>query len=347
MLRAGTLMRQSRLPAVAVLAMALAMPATARSITLHVSNTGTDGPTCGGATPCRSIGTAVANAVAGDTIMVGPGLYSADLDRDGSRSEPGEEPVLLVIDKAVTILSSFGASSTVIEGAGINIATSNVTFGKLNAGFTISTVNNPLIVSGATPSLANVRVAGNVIVEDDPQGAAAVIWFQAGGRFENNRVVSQRGCNQGVSLLNVPASTVVTHNAVQGCATGFFTQDATGARLVSNTAVGNGFATPDGIGFDLHGNVAEVSSNVAIGNATGARVTTAIPIFQKNAFAGSVSGCGVTNVSGTTLNAANNWWGSPAGPSDAFDVACNLSGSTTITSPFLTTDPSQQQAALR
>src|SRR5262249_43002442 len=126
-------MRQSRLPAVAVLAMALAIPSIARSATLHVANTGTDGPACGAtATPCRSIGNAVANAVSGDTIMVGPGLYSADLDRDGSRSEPGEEPVLLTIDKAVTILSTFGASSTVIEGAGINIAASNVTFGKLN-----------------------------------------------------------------------------------------------------------------------------------------------------------------------------------------------------------------------
>ena len=79
----------------------------------------------------------------------------------------------------------------------------------------------------------------------------------------------------------------MTHNSVLGCASGFLAQDAGGAHFVGNTAVGNAFAAPDGIGFDLRGNVAEFSGNVAIGNATGARVTTPIPIFQKNAFAGA------------------------------------------------------------
>lgn len=340
-------MNQSRLPVLVVLAIALAIPTTAKSVTLQVANTGTDGPTCGGATACRSIGQAIANAAGGDTILVGPGLYSSDLDLDGVRSEPGEEPVFMTIDKAVKVLSAFGASSTVIEGVTVDIEASNVVFGKLNTGFTISTTNNPLLVLGAAPSLANVRVAGNVIVEDDPLGAAAVIVFQAGGRFENNRIVSQRGCTSGFFLLDVPAAALVTGNSVMGCSTGFFAQDADGVRLVGNTAVGNAFASADGIGFDLHGKVAEFSRNVAIGNGTGVRVTTAIPVFQRNAFAGSISHCGVTNVSGTTLNAANNWWGSPSGPSDPFDVACNLNDSTTVTAPFLTTDPSQPQSALR
>jgi len=110
---------------------------------------------------------------------------------------------------------------------------------------------------------------------------------------------------------------------------------------------GSAFASSDGIGFDLQGSIAEFSGNVAIGNGTGVRVTSPIPIFQRNAFGGSISHCGVTNVSSLTLNAANNWWGSPSGPSAPFDVSCNLNDSTTITAPFLTTDPSQPQSALR
>ena len=132
-----------------------------------------------------------------------------------------------------------------------------------------------------------------------------------------------------------------------GCTTGFFAQDSPGVHLVDNTAVGNAFAPIDGIGFDLHGPIAEFSGNVAIGNGTGARVVSAIPIFQHNAFVGSATHCGVTNGGGTTLNAANNWWGSSAGPSPTFDAACNVNGSTTITAPFLTTDPSNPQSALR
>ena len=82
-------MNQSRLSALVILGLALAIPTTATSASLQVANTGTDSPACGAATPCRSIGPAIANAASGDTILVGPGLYSSDLDRDGVRSEPG------------------------------------------------------------------------------------------------------------------------------------------------------------------------------------------------------------------------------------------------------------------
>jgi len=81
-------MNQSRLSALVILGFALALPTTATSATLQVANTGTDSPACG-ATPCRSIGQAIAHAASGDTILVGPALYNSELDRDGVRSEPG------------------------------------------------------------------------------------------------------------------------------------------------------------------------------------------------------------------------------------------------------------------
>ena len=82
-------MNQSRLSALVILGLALAIPTTATSATLQVANTGTDSPACGAATPCRSIRQASANAASGDTILVGRGLYSSDLDGDGVPSERG------------------------------------------------------------------------------------------------------------------------------------------------------------------------------------------------------------------------------------------------------------------
>jgi hypothetical protein len=57
----------------------------------------------------------------------------------------------------------------------------------------------------------------------------------------------------------------------------------------------------------------------------------------------------VSNFSGTTINAANNYWGSPGGPgADPADAACDSSpGSVTITTPFLTVEPPRPQSALR
>src|SRR3989304_4802764 len=85
--------------------------ATAEAATLHVRNNGQDSGTCGAAaSPCRSISQAIANAVAGDTLMVGPGRYG-DLDGDGNFTSPGEEAAedgsgcfcMIKVDKALTI----------------------------------------------------------------------------------------------------------------------------------------------------------------------------------------------------------------------------------------------------
>ena len=108
-------MKQSRLSVLVVLAIALAMPTTAMVRHAAGGQHGHRRPH-GRRSHCLPIDRqAVANAVSGDTILVGPGIYSTDLDRDGVPDEPGEEPSSMSIDKAVKVLSAFGASSTVIE----------------------------------------------------------------------------------------------------------------------------------------------------------------------------------------------------------------------------------------
>jgi hypothetical protein len=67
-----------------VLLLASTLPAApADALLRYVANNGVDSATCGTlAAPCRSITRAIAHAVAGDTIVVGPGRYG-DIDEDG------------------------------------------------------------------------------------------------------------------------------------------------------------------------------------------------------------------------------------------------------------------------
>src|SRR5687767_13758666 len=89
---------------------AFANPSAAEPVRrIHVANDGLDADDCGTRrAPCRTIGRAQALAVAGDTILVGPGIYG-DVNRDGSASGDAEErPVQgasLRLDKPVKLLS--------------------------------------------------------------------------------------------------------------------------------------------------------------------------------------------------------------------------------------------------
>src|SRR5262245_17312598 len=116
-------------------ATALARPALAA--TLAVASTGVDSATCGGAAnPCRSISRAIANAAAGDTIVVGPGRYG-DLNLDGNFSDPGDEAAqigtgcscMINVDKPLTIVSRDGASPTVLDVTSGSSATDVVHIG--------------------------------------------------------------------------------------------------------------------------------------------------------------------------------------------------------------------------
>jgi hypothetical protein len=102
----------------------LAAAGTAGAGTLFVAASGTDGGACGAKTsPCRSISQAITNALAGDSIQVGPGFYG-DLNNDGTLGGTGEErggcsgTCMIEVSKAVRIYSSDGAGATVIRSPG-------------------------------------------------------------------------------------------------------------------------------------------------------------------------------------------------------------------------------------
>src|SRR4029453_8265944 len=113
----------------------------------------------------------------GDKIVVGPGLYSDNLDGDSGVSGPGEEPRGgITITKPLQNVSELGPSSTLGKSVGpvFLVESSGVTLGVLGSGFTIETLGNPVLVAGGG-QLVNVRVGGNVIVIDDPRGPAGIV----------------------------------------------------------------------------------------------------------------------------------------------------------------------------
>src|SRR5687768_2789620 len=62
-----------------------------QNVDVHVANNGVDTSTCGARDdPCRSITQAIANAKAGDTLLVGPGRYG-DVNGNDVLGEPEEE----------------------------------------------------------------------------------------------------------------------------------------------------------------------------------------------------------------------------------------------------------------
>src|SRR5262245_47250666 len=148
--------------------------------TIHVANNGVDTSTCGSfSAPCRSIGRGVNHALAGDTVLVQPGRYG-DHARDGVLAGPGEEirfgVAALRIARPVKVLSTNGAVATVIDGGGaaqaaVEIASSNVTFGGPDEGFTI--------VGGRdyglfTDGFFNVRISGNIVTGAPSSGMLVI-----------------------------------------------------------------------------------------------------------------------------------------------------------------------------
>jgi hypothetical protein len=98
------------------------------------------------------------------------------------------------------------------------------------------------------------------------------------------------------------------------------------------------------------GRLLPVIANV-IGNGIGVRLegATTTATLAGNTFAGNRGNCGVQNNTGTTIQATGNYWRAPTGPGpDPADASCVFNpGSATVTAPFLTSDPSKPQAALR
>jgi len=337
---------------------------------IHVANNGLDGPGCGTpASPCRSISAGIAAAAEGDTVLVRPGLYG-ELDMDGALGSQGEETGdnygVIALNKRVTVISSQGAAVTSIRGIEgrsiVSLGASGAQFGAKDAGFTL---NNTNLWGISTQPLARGKIAGNIL-RNVPSG----IVIQSSELWEvNDNVVSITG-GQGIVLQSAASGTgaVWVHDNIvfgddfqEGIQIGpraahrvydnvvngpYFGMSVTPGpsrvlrNLVTNARIGLIYVRPyDIVTADV---LPVISRNSFIGNrGSGMAVFQDQPFgitLRENNFYGNGS-CGVATGGGTgQVDARNNYWGAPTGPSfvNPADPVCDSTSPPIQYKPFAT-----------
>src|SRR5215510_8685166 len=303
----------------------LALTPPAHAGTLHVATNGVDAVDCGAATtPCRGINRAIANAMAGDRIVVGPGVYYNEvigaLDCD----------CMLAVNKPVTLESSEGAAVTVIDGRDTTFAravliNTDAEFGRPGRGFTVTRTNHPVSVGIQVtfrPGMPNVptdvKVRGNQIVATPIANTAAraAIGIDASGPFPGQLVIDgNQVIGWVVGIETVRKAATVRKNVVVLGETGITSLGPT--EITSNVVVGNArvgiqvSATETVVGNSALGNVGRT-----IGSASGIEVEMAFDglIRNNNFFGNGPLHCGLSNDGIRRLLAADNYWGAATGP---------------------------------
>jgi len=355
-----------------LLAVTAAAPAAAA--TINVANNGLDTATCGSRTaPCRSIGRGIDRALAGDTVLVGPGKYG-DLNGDGLLGGAGEEvssgTAAVRVGKPLRVVSSAGAVLTVIDAGGgvfwtVDVAADGVTFGVAGGGFTlVGGQFEGLNVTGQT----NLRISGNIAsgspgsgfvvistgyveMTDNIAHGNASAGFVIGSALESSRVILRNnqsyGNNEGISSSTYGRHEIA-YNEVSNNASRGISVDFTPAFIHHNLVTGNGIGiasnswSPDRL--PSAGPV--LFRNSVIGNTRFGIFVTPGPVRtvvkENNFFGNGVSSgefftnCGLANFTGETLNAVNSYWGAATGPgAEPADVACGNDPVTTT--PFART----------
>jgi hypothetical protein len=344
------------------------------AVTLYVANNAVhNGTGCGSLErPCRSISQAIANAVDGSLIEVGPGIYG-DIDGDGDASGVGEEALdafggLVTIDKPLVVYSKAGAAQTVIRAPlaffraivlidpfGVH----DVTFGRPNGGFTIVGTGSDRPVGGFAAGVdvrgANITIAGNIV--SDTQGGflvdtgAGSIDLLGNVATRNGFGFAVRRASFGVGRArlegNIAADNesfgisvgdpgVVMNNLATRNRTGF-SFCCGGLTITGNVAVAN---TQFGIESRVSG---ELIGNAVIGNGIAGFRLFSFPgescsavVLRSNIFGNgeAATGCGLIS-EGCFVVATDNYWGKPNGPGpNPGDRAHKDCGANTTTSPF-------------
>ena len=344
-------MQRTRIGMLAVALLVAVAPLTFGGTIYVADNIGADGAGCGASatTPCRSISQAIANAVAGDTIVVGPGRYG-DLNRNGVLGEPGEETgyttppscaCVLLVNKQVILISSAGAAVTMIDGSSVDViqnvllSTGGGEFGRPGKGFTVTGTaqrnsSGALLGEGIVIDEA-VTVRGNQVVVSEPAAVNVATGIAvvngAGINVVGNQVT---GWSTGIRGR---VGTTVSKNHVFSNIVGI---RADGGSVVGNVAVANGW------GIWVTG-TATVTGNAAYRNSYG--FTTERPfsgVLTKNNMFGNIcgllNGLGISIIGVDGLVATNNYWGVATGPGSggAADDACDENGGASIVTPFAT-----------
>ena len=307
----------------------------AQAATWFVADTGTDGGGCGvsSTTPCRSISRAIANAIDGDTISVARGRYG-DLNRNGVLGEAGEEngppgcSCMLLIDKAVIVISIAGAAATLIDARTVEvfrnvmIADDGVQFGRAAKGFTVTQTQHSGS-DGIVIAANSVMVRGNQVLFFASESFGRGI--HTGNQLHSVRIEGNLVTDWSFGIDGGPGVTVSKNQVVDnglGIA-------ADGGHVVANV-VSNNFR-----GIQATATV-NVTGNAVYGNDDGFFVSYPFlgAISRNNVFGNQ---CGLRNAAITGLNATNNYWGAPTGPgAGAADTTCEEFGGTTDVTPFAT-----------
>jgi hypothetical protein len=351
----------------------LSTGALAAGNTLHVANNGTDSPTCGASNAaCRSISQSIANATAGDTILVGPGRYG-DLDFDGALGWLGEEtgnpdPASqggVYVNKSLTILSTAGAEATIIDMGGskpaaVEIVASNVRFGDREQGFTLTGTQTYGLYSHRS---GGISISGNI--SHSVPFAGFVVYAEGPDVEVRHNLAFANGAGFLIASNDPDYFVVFQANSALNNQTGVITGSIGAHRVIANRVSGNTAG-----GFAVNWGSTRFTRNQVTGNRIGASVNgydpqtpQTGPVFTRNNFVGNtVNGidvfpgpanarvrlrennifgndnCGTTNQSDATLDARHNFWGAATGPgfNHPADMACP-GAQPTLTTPFATT----------
>lgn len=335
---------------------------------VHVANNGLDGPGCGtAASPCRSISAGIAAAAEGDTVAVHPGLYG-ELDMDGALGSQGEETgdnaAVLAVNKRVTILSTDGAAVTSIRGMEgksiVHITASGAQFGAKGAGFTLNNTNSWGI---SVDSVARGKIAGNIL-RNVPSG---IVIFSSELWEVNDNVVAitagqgivAQSANSGTGAVWIHDNVVygddfqegiqvgpraahrVYDNVVNGPYYGMTVSPGPSRvmrNLITNTRIGLAYVRP----YDIvtADSLPVISRNSFIGNRGSGMIAFqdqpfGITLRENNFYANG--SCGIATSGGTgTIDARNNYWGAPTGPSfvNPADPICDSTSPAVLYKPF-------------
>jgi hypothetical protein len=188
----------------------------------------------------QSIQAAINGALAGDTIMVGTGVFIENLN----------------IDKQLNIISLDGAGTTIINGS-VSITASNVDLGDTNHGFTINPgdTDTAAITLGA---VANVHIEGNTL-----NGNAT-----AAANLTTHDLLGTGGASNITIENNVFSGTADELLSINGEANGV--ADSHNIQLIGNTF--SGTTTAGGTLVVLDADGSSVTNNTFSGAASAALV---------------------------------------------------------------------------
>ena len=308
--------------------------AAAQARTLHVETNGVDAPTCGQRVACRTINRAIANALARDTILVGPGIYGDNnrnffLDPGIDEIPPSGCDCLIWVNKDVTLVSTAGAASTIIEARTAQVLravliTAGADFGRSDRGFTV-TYTTRFGNRGIEIEADGATIRGNQVIGSN--GSDSQYGILATG---NGEVLIE--ANQVIGWLTTGVFVTGSGKTVQKNQASL---NSTGFRGEGVNVFKNNIATANLTGFELLDGVV-VEGNAVSGNAFGIRVNSGFfGQIDKNNIVGSKQ-CGFQNAV-PFLVATNNYWGAATGPGvNPADDICNAPGTTTLFTPFAT-----------